>query len=193
MVSELAYLPVHSGLSMASLNNSFLCTEVALFHGVWKDYNRDKPDHSFATLDDSKSTIKAWRQHSWLLLSAWRALMQQLLPPSAWELTELLLERRSQLRNIWLKEGGWLITTAGRRRKRRFKGLRKPNPRTLGKEIDRIQELLDKITDKELADRIEIALLVCSGVIYGGEVDRLAAMTRVRDNDRKLKLKLERP
>lgn len=170
-----------------------LGTESTIFHLSWKQYYSQMPQYTeTGVLESGKPLIRAWRDNSWVIYAAWKALMQKILSPIAWEMLQEVLKRREMLREVYLKEGGWLITKAGTRRKRHVKGQRKPNPRTLMNELKRAYRLFREVSDP----RAEIVLIAYSGAIYSasqaGTTSRKASIQRARDGYAKLKWKKPR-
>lgn len=160
-----------------------LRTDSYLLRLAWMEYIDDRPSHN----EDMprEPLIKVWRKHHQLILACWRGLMQSVLPHSSWSMLEVLLGKRDLMRQIWMEEGGWFLTKAGKRRRRWFKGLRKPNPKTLKEEIAQaIRYYRESLSDGQHTEA-EAVVLASSGTVYsaadiGCAKTRAQALRRVR-------------
>jgi hypothetical protein len=158
-------------------------SDIYILRLAWKEYAADRP------VDNSsrKSLVSAWRDHVWVIESAWRGVMQYALPPTAWNFLSDMLWRRTALRQIWLEEGGWLFTKRGTRRKRYYKGQRPPRISSFQEEINRARTHFLKSTPPEVLSYLEVVILASSGVIYCAKNgSRKKTVERFRDTFGKL-------
>jgi len=153
--------------------------DLYILQHAWKEYVSHRPADR---TDTRKTLISAWRESAWIIEGAWRGMMQRVLPPTAWNFLSEALDRRAFLRQVWLQEGGWLFTRAGTRRKRHFKGQRRPRVGRMQEEVNKAYSLFRQSTDSATLAEIDIVLLAASGVFYCGKNGpRRRTVTRHRD------------
>lgn len=86
-----------------------------LFREAWKGHTDVKRRLSDA--EAWRPNAEAWRRNGETLRQTWEMYMHAILSPAAWLSLSLLLERRHDLRWLWIKPGGYFFTKAGNRRK----------------------------------------------------------------------------
>lgn len=150
-------------------HKDFTIPETLLFRKAWQQFDADVKRNDLDADVHRLPLFNSWRRHSWLLKATWRGLMESLLRPTTWRLLQRLLERREMNRQVWMRDGSWLFTKKGTRRKRWTKNQRKPNPRILRREISDAQDAYDDALTLEgetFATNVEALILALAGNIY---------------------------
>lgn len=135
-----------------------------LFREAWR--------HDYAKTKHKVGTTKAWRQHEDILHEAWKAYMYSVLSTTTWLALRMLLERRRDIRWLWVKPGGYFFTRAGNLRKRKRESLR-PKKHAVNlddrlMEIEQIYREALKEEGSEFENTLTVVTLFLAGSITQG-------------------------
>lgn len=130
-----------------------------LFQETWHN--------DYAKARHQTGSAEAWRRNKDKLHQTWEAYMHSVLSPTTWLSLLLLLERRKDVRWLWLKPGGYLYTKAKNRRKKMRESLR-PKRRTvnLSDRLARAEQVYHEALEQE-GERFENSLVIVTLFLAG--------------------------